>query len=110
MDERQEFIEGKRASYVADLGQFAGKVSITAVEILVAQWGGWSWEARGVDRYQASERLEERVAHRQPFFGDPMDWGPPGQATDDRFDESIPAQVQDRMREYQRVLDPNWPG
>jgi hypothetical protein len=69
--------------------------------------GGWYWEARGVDRPQASERLEERVGHRHPFVGDPMDWGPPGRATDDRFDESIPVQVQNQMPEYQRALDPN---
>ncbi len=40
---------------------------------------------------------------------DPMDWSRRVQATDDRFDESIPA-GSNQMREYQRVLDPNWPG
>jgi hypothetical protein len=53
-----------------------------------AEWGGWHWQAEGVDRAQAERRLRVRLGRLTPFDGFDTDWGDPGYKIGD-LDQTI---------------------
>lgn len=108
MDERTEFIQERRDSYTTEVEPWGSvEVEVLPEVTVYAHVGGWQWEARGVDRLGALQRLERRLHGLSPFEGTETDWGPPGEAMGDPLAETIPEHTRQRMRDYQSLIDPN---
>jgi hypothetical protein len=61
-----------------------------------AAWGGWHWEAEGVNEEDARRRLGSRLSLLNPFEGWDTDYGDPGYLLGE-LDPAIPKDTRKRM-------------